>query len=238
MAAKPDPEKKPPRKRPARKASPAKKTTSRRAKPPEEVLPPVRPDLWERQDEESDPAWEAFALYRDMGLFRSLSKVAADVGKDLSLIKGWSRKHSWVIRCRAWDAELDKQDRATVIEARRQMRDRHLELAKDVQDRVVTALELFDAETLAKSLGPNELIRWLDVSTKVERAALDVGDGHTSDGRGGRRAAPPASGSIALTVEDFDAMTDEERFSRMLTLQKEFNSRMEDRSSVMSGGAA
>ncbi|MFJ9029803.1 hypothetical protein ACIRQP_14970 [Streptomyces sp. NPDC102274] len=59
-----------------------------------------------RQDAESDPAYEAFAVYRDMGSARTLGETGQTVGKSLGLMKNWSFTHGWVERARAYDQHL------------------------------------------------------------------------------------------------------------------------------------
>jgi hypothetical protein len=69
----------------------------------------LTPAPWERQPKESPEAWEAFALYRDMGVERSTAKVGRALGKSTDLMDRWSRNHSWVARCMAYDVYLDRQ---------------------------------------------------------------------------------------------------------------------------------
>jgi len=47
----------------------------------------TKDDLWERQPGESAQAYEAFAIYRDMGSNRSLRVVAEQLSKSDTLIK-------------------------------------------------------------------------------------------------------------------------------------------------------
>jgi hypothetical protein len=88
-------------------------------------VPRLRPDPalpWERQPEESDPAYEAFSVYRDMPLTpyrdggqelpgrpRSNREVARRLHKGRSLIDRWGSRHAWVERCRVYDADLDRE---------------------------------------------------------------------------------------------------------------------------------
>ena len=67
----------------------------------------TKDDLWERQPGESAQAYEAFAIYRDMGSNRSLRVVAEQLSKSDTLIKRWSREKKWGERCRAYDNHLD-----------------------------------------------------------------------------------------------------------------------------------
>lgn len=63
---------------------------------------------WERRKGESEPAWQAFQMYRDMPLSEaSMRQVARTLGKSEALIYRWSARHEWVERRSAWDAEQD-----------------------------------------------------------------------------------------------------------------------------------
>lgn len=59
---------------------------------------------WDRVDQESTPAYAAFQAYLNLGDKRSLSKTAADVGKNITLMKRWSTRYTWGDRARAYDA--------------------------------------------------------------------------------------------------------------------------------------
>lgn len=81
---------------------------------------------WERQPEESDPAWAAFLVFRDLpytpyrdedgreqpGRPRSQREAARRVEKARSLIDKWAVRHAWQTRARAMDADLDRDRRA------------------------------------------------------------------------------------------------------------------------------
>jgi hypothetical protein len=83
---------------------------------------------WERQENESARAFEAFAVYRDLGAQRSIAKVAEILGKSRALLERWSTKHDWVARCQALEAR-DEMLRREAIEAHLQAK------AKDYAER-------------------------------------------------------------------------------------------------------
>jgi hypothetical protein len=75
------------------------------------TLPAPRedPKPWEMQPGEGVEAFQAFALYRDLGPGGSTAKVADALRKSNALIERWSRQHGWVSRRAAWVAELDRR---------------------------------------------------------------------------------------------------------------------------------
>lgn len=122
---------------------------------------------WEKQKGESRQAFEAFALYRDMGPSRSLRKVARQLSKSETLMKRWSSKWSWHKRAIAWDAELDEQVREAQEKARKEMSERHIKEAMLMQQKLVESLKNIDPSELT----PNDIARWLDTAVKIERMA-------------------------------------------------------------------
>ena len=66
---------------------------------------------WDRQPNESPKAFEAFAIYRDMGVYRDQRAVALAVKKQRALLGRWSVTYEWVSRVSAWDAWNDAESR-------------------------------------------------------------------------------------------------------------------------------
>jgi hypothetical protein len=130
------------------------------------------PDFWERLDGESPQAFEAFALYRDMGPDRSLGKVAKQLGKSRSLMERWSVLHHWVNRSDAWDIEADRLHRGYLIAHRRDVDRRLLGIAGAMQAKMVEALRQLDASTLTA----RDMAAWLTATTAAQRAALGLGE--------------------------------------------------------------
>lgn len=66
--------------------------------------PPVAAD---RLRNESQPAWEAYCAYRDLGFERSLEAVARKLLKSGSLLRRWSARYNWVERVARHDGVMD-----------------------------------------------------------------------------------------------------------------------------------
>lgn len=168
-------------------------------------------ESWERQSGESVQAFEAFAVYRDLGPARSLTKAARELHKSRTLLGRWSRQYVWVMRAVAYDREQDRLFLAEQAQARRDIARRHAKLAQAVQSKAVARLQMLDP----RELSPSELLRYIQVAAEIERRAV----GET-----------PAAG----TVEDRDhgvdvaSLSDEERRARMDQLRRELERRLSE----------
>lgn len=169
-------------------------------------------DPWERQSGESVQAFEAFAVYRDLGPARSVTKAARELDKSRSLLGRWSRQFAWVMRAAAYDREQDRLFLAEQAQARRDIARRHAKLAQAVQSKAVARLQTLDP----RELSPSELLRYIQVAAEIERRA--VGEA-------------PAAGA----VEDRDhqgvdvaSLSDEERRARMDQLRRELERRLSE----------
>ena len=125
------------------------------------------PEPWTRQPKETNPSWEAFVAYRDLGPKRSLREAASIVGKSLTLLENWSARHEWVRRAGLWDAEEDRAKQEGKLEAIQDMERRHGQMARLFQQKVLDRLRTIDVEDLT----PAQLIQWFEVAVRVERQA-------------------------------------------------------------------
>lgn len=69
--------------------------------------PPLQ--LWDRRPDESNKAWHAFCLYRDMGYGRDLKSVAKEIGyagRSTNQLYKWAREYDWAGRLAAFDAHV------------------------------------------------------------------------------------------------------------------------------------
>lgn len=123
---------------------------------------------WERQPGESAARWRAFVVYRDLGLTRSLQKAAEELGMSRETLKQYSARDSWGMRAAAFDAEQDREARLWMADERQKAIRRHVKQAQALTNTWLSALSGLDASRLT----PQEIIRYAEVSTKMEQAAL------------------------------------------------------------------
>lgn len=127
---------------------------------------------WEKLPEETNRQYGAFCIYRDMGIGRSILKVAHEwsAGGHTSKLKEWSSKCHWVERASAYDEHIDEIKRARNEEAIIEMTARHANYSLQIQEKAIEALNLIKPEELK----PNDLIKWLDIAVKIERLSRGV----------------------------------------------------------------
>ena len=120
---------------------------------------------WEQQPGESAKAFEAFAIYRDMGVERYVRKVTQRLNKRLTLIGKWSSRYNWPERARAYDRDLDRQAHAQAVREVRSMTNRHIRIAMQLQAKALEALEQLSVATLS----PKMQLAFLAKATEIER---------------------------------------------------------------------
>jgi hypothetical protein len=118
------------------------------------------PPIWNKRETESDKAYAAFLLYRDLGRGRSLDKASSTFDNPSSKLRQmgtWSSQHDWVKRCQAWDAYQQAKDETALDELRQKKR-----------VEIVNA-ELEDYEKLRTQwLEQSQYIRPVDVKTQLD----------------------------------------------------------------------
>lgn len=168
---------------------------------------------WDRQSGESPPAWEAFQKYRDMGLARSLAKVAQDLSKSKPLLSGWSSKHAWVLRAAAWDAEQDRLWQAELRAAQKTAAKKNVDLGNAIKALAGhTVSKMVQTETVLK---PQDLARLIEVAARIEQQSFVT------------IAAAPV-GADGLDDVDLDSLTDEEVRFHMQALRRELDAELAD----------
>ena len=93
------------------------------------------PQPWEKQENETAKAFNAFRLYRDMEpASRSLAKVAEKLGYSAPVMcEGWSRKNDWVSRAGQYDSHVDELKRNQRERERLAASEQRIKIAKNMQ---------------------------------------------------------------------------------------------------------
>lgn len=122
---------------------------------------------WERQKNETSKAFEAFILYRDMGVSRTQEKVSKELAKSRDIIWRWCSTYDWVERAAAYDGYIDSMDLQEREKEHRAMLKRHVQLSLAFQNKIAEGLRKINPDRLT----PKDLVIWLDVATKLERSS-------------------------------------------------------------------
>jgi hypothetical protein len=134
-------------------------------------------DPWERQPGESDPAWQAFELYRNQQPGeRSYRRVAQELGKSGSLTSRWASTWHWVDRTIEWDREQDRQARVEILNMRKAAIRRQARLAGTLMNQLIPHLQVAASGQSVEPRVLRELAATLESAARVERAALGIGD--------------------------------------------------------------
>lgn len=91
-------------------------------------------EYWERLPGETNKAFLAFCIYRDLRHNRSLAQVQAKLGrKSKSYIGHWAKKYKWVDRVKAFDDYEDRLIRLKQQEVIQKMNERQAQQAEAIQ---------------------------------------------------------------------------------------------------------
>lgn len=159
--------------------------------PPDARLPalPVR-DLmpWMRQDHETGKAYEAFAVYRDLGPTRAISGVErhfAEIGRrrNRRLYERWSAQWAWVRRSVLYDQDVDRRKWEEDERKRVEMVDRHgrafQALFAKAMQRVVGSPDNGVQPIDMNDVGYRDLVSGVVELAKMERTTRGVPAEHT-----------------------------------------------------------
>lgn len=129
---------------------------------------------YDRKADESDPAFEAFVLYRDAGVSRNTRSVAKELDKSHTIVGRWCTEHGWVKRARAWDKEVDRRNQLGQLKEVEAMRRRQIKMALSMQELGMIELEkeLATAKRRKKKRGDLDektIVKLIDQGAKLER---------------------------------------------------------------------
>lgn len=126
--------------------------------------------IWDRQPDESYPAFEAFQTYLT---HRSYCKVAEELTKSTTLIKRWAKKHRWRERADAWDSEISRQAMERASEDFAAMVERQINIGRMLQSRAANAIQRMELTDLPPKF-LSALVEAVKVGTNLERTARDL----------------------------------------------------------------
>ncbi len=156
---------------------------------------------WERLQGETDRAFEAFLVYRDMGAARSTAKVAQELGKSKALMDRWCSRWRWVRRVRLYAAHEDHLRRERLRVQRLEMVERHARYGQWMQAKAAQLISSMSAEHLTIE----QARRYMETGVRVERDAL--GAPALDEATSGRDAATGPAGDWQSALEN---LSDEE----------------------------
>lgn len=140
--------------------------------------PPPGFKAYERQPGESESAWRAFIVYRDLGQDRSLKKTAEAMGRKPGYVKfleDCSSKYKWHGRVFEWDRVVDDARREQVLSEVLKMRERHVRLAVALLNLSGVELDKWvefakeAANKKSRMLSVQDIARLIEVGTRLER---------------------------------------------------------------------
>jgi hypothetical protein len=154
---------------------------------------------WEQLPAETAKAFALFTVYRDLDpADRSLRAMARQLDRSGTNLGRYSASWWWQERCRRWDRHLDRIAQRRLEELRADRVEAHQKIAAQALH-VITQRLVGDDAAGVVAIDPNditisELIRCLDVATRVERTALGEPDQKVEH-------SGPEGGPISVEVE-------------------------------------
>ena len=152
---------------------------------------------WARQPRERERAYVAFQAFLDQAPPRSIRRLAEQTGKHLQSLYDWSSRFHWEERVIHYDGFVQRSRDTSLLEARREMNERHAKLAKAMSGKVAERISKLDADELS----PGELGRWMQTISMVERLALGEATEVTR-----RDGAPDTLVQVTQEVTEVDAL--------------------------------
>jgi hypothetical protein len=130
----------------------------------------IGPELWLKLPNESEQAYIAWSLYRDMEPPRSIRKLAERCSKSVSLLLRWSARWRWQKRLEAYLRNREETRLRELEKTIKKMKERHIGIAQMLQGKALERLQEIDP----KQLSPDAIVRFLDLAVTLERKSLDI----------------------------------------------------------------
>lgn len=132
-------------------------------------MPKWKGEPWERQSGETEKAYQAFSIYRDMTESRSIKAVCDEIGKSYQAVFRWVTKYEWKERVRLYDNWLEHEARKDVQKQKQKMIVQQLKIARAIQAKALKAFsEADECEMTFKDM--KELLK---LGTELEQNLID-----------------------------------------------------------------
>ena len=118
---------------------------------------------WERQLNESTPAFEAFSTYLNMGNERTLRRLAQELNKSLTLVGKWSSTWNWQERIRAYDNYLSDIERKAVA---KEVKNRYVRFGKASDQLLLAGLAAINSINV-NNLSPRDAATFLQLAATL-----------------------------------------------------------------------
>lgn len=130
-------------------------------------------DLWERKENESNKAFQAFCIFRDLGAGRTLAAVAEKLRKSYDLIRRWSKNYFWQNRADAWDKMISEKAAKKAAEEYAKMLEVQINLGKMLQAKAAKAIQNIDFENVSIKSLPS-VVNAINIGVEIERTAREL----------------------------------------------------------------
>ena len=125
--------------------------------------------IWDRQRGETDKAFAAWLLYRDLPAPRAVDLSATAAGAAISARRptwiGWARRFAWRERAAGWDAEVDRSVLDRTVNTRVERMEAWAGVLDEARALVVQRLATMSADELT----PADLPRYIQACARLEQ---------------------------------------------------------------------
>ena len=135
---------------------------------------------YDRLPTETAKSYNAFVIYRNMGVSRSLDQVATEIygaetvqkrSRNRSQIAAWSRQNNWVERCKDFDRDEEILERDRLRRSNQAEHDKKLELFRQQHEAIGMGLLHLAAQLLAAMTEYTAPVRAKLMAAKTARDA-------------------------------------------------------------------
>jgi len=133
--------------------------------------------LWEKQLGETDKAFDAFVVFRDLPGQRTYQAVADKLACSHTNVRQWASRWDWKVRADAYDRYADEQFCKQTVRDRLAHRRRQITIGQHFQSVAIAGLRELQArieQKLPLNLDPSEIAALQKIGDDMETRGLGV----------------------------------------------------------------